>query len=240
MRWASGMSEWVAADMAAERARLWLSQGNLAAARDWAENSGLATSDTVPFHREKEYRIFARVLIADGKAAQALRLLAPLVDLLAALRANHSLISARVLQALALQDCGDSAQALSALTPALSLGEPEGYLRTFVDDGEPLAKLLRRAQSNGVAPDYVNRLLVALEGVPQPAQTEAQPLVEPLTERELEVLRLIAAGLSNQQIAEELVIAVSTVKSHINHIYGKLEVRNRTQALATAQRLGLL
>ena len=141
---------------------------------------------------------------------------------------------------MAFQAQGDTVQALGALEQALTLAEPEGYVRTFIDEGEPMAKLLRRALSEGIAPSYVSRLLAAFGETAEPRSTVAQPLVEPLSERELEVLRLIAAGLSNAEIAEELFIAVSTVKSHINHIYGKLGATNRIQAVAQAQELGLL
>jgi LuxR family maltose regulon positive regulatory protein len=245
MRVARGMSLWVRADMAAERAKLWLTQGDLPAALQWAAESGLTTRDQIPFHREKEYRIFAQTLIAQGHAAQALSLLAPLAELLETLEANHSLIAARVLQALAFQEHGESAQALSSLEHALSLAEPEGYVRTFVDEGEPMARLLRRALAQGIAPSYVSKLLAAFVESVQlaPPASQAvvdQPLVDPLTERELEVLRLIAAGLSNREIARELVVAVSTVKTHINHIYGKLDAKSRIQAVAKAQVLDLL
>jgi LuxR family maltose regulon positive regulatory protein len=154
-------------------------------------------------------------------------------------RIAHS-IEILVLQALAFQEQGASAQALAALEQALSLAEPEGYVRTFVDEGEPMARLLRRALSEGIVPSYVSRLLTAFGESTPPSLPVALALVEPLTERELEVLRLIATGLSNREIAQELFVAVSTVKSHINHLYGKLEVRNRTQAVARAQKLGLL
>jgi LuxR family maltose regulon positive regulatory protein len=144
------------------------------------------------------------------------------------------------LQALARQARGDLDQALSTLERALILAEPEGYVRTFLDAGEPMAGLLSQILSGDVAPGYVARLLGAFgqeAELPPPAMAS---LVEPLTEREVEVLRLLVAGLSNAEIAEELVIAVSTVKSHVNHIYGKLGVESRTQAVAKAQELLLL
>ena len=157
------------------------------------------------------------------------------------------------LQALASQDQREMEQALPALQRALSLAEPEGYVRTFIDEGEPMARLLRRALGQGIMPSYVGRLLAALGDVTKaklsssvlsPGSGQAlrpsSPLVEPLTAREHEVLCLIAAGLSNQEIAQDLVIALSTVKSHINHIYGKLDVESRTQAVVKAQELSLL
>ncbi len=136
---------------------------------------------------------------------------------------------------------------MAALERALTMAEPEGYVRTFVDEGAPMAALLRRAASRGVAPVYVSKLLDALDaeapmrrGPIGPASPTARPLEEPLSEREREVLRLIAAGLSNRDIAQELVLATGTVRKHINNIFGKLNVRSRTQAAAQARELGLL
>ena len=136
---------------------------------------------------------------------------------------------------------------MTALERALSLAEPEGYVRTFVDEGAPMAALLRRAASRGVAPAYVSKLLDALEaeapmrrGSTGPASPVAQPLEEPLSERELEVLRLVVDGLSNRDIAQELVLATGTVKKHINNIFTKLNVRSRTQAVSQARELTLL
>ena len=136
---------------------------------------------------------------------------------------------------------------MTALERALSLAEPEGYVRTFVDEGAPMAALLRRAASRGVAPAYVSKLLDALDAEADtksmPADSTspvAQRLEEPLSERELEVLRLVASGLSNREVAQELVLATGTIKKHINNIFTKLNVRSRTQAAAQARELGLL
>jgi LuxR family maltose regulon positive regulatory protein len=140
----------------------------------------------------------------------------------------------------AFQAQDDLQSALSALERALSLAEPEGYVRTFVDQGEAIGRLLRQALSEGIAPNYAARLLAAFDAEIELTPPAMDALVEPLTEREVEVLRLIAAGLSNPEIAEELFIAVSTVKSHVNHIYGKLGVDNRVQAINRARSLALL
>jgi LuxR family maltose regulon positive regulatory protein len=142
---------------------------------------------------------------------------------------------------------------VKVLERSLALAKPEGYLRLFVDMGSPMAALLRQAAARGVEPDYVHKLLDAFpvqagagrsvtSGIHSPFGRRSVPasLVEPLTERELEVLRLVAEGLSNREIAERLVVAIGTVKAHIHSICGKLDAQNRTQALVRAQQLGLL
>jgi len=232
------------------RVRLWLAQGNLLAAARWAQGRQLQPADELDAASEVEQMAVARTLIAQGRLDEALRLLASLLEAAQAAAQTAHVIKVRALQALALQARGEDGRALSALEQALSLAEPEGYVRTFVDEGAPLARLLtqileaqrkgRDALAVGIAPGYVGRLLAAFgQSHPAPAPV-ALALVEPLTERELEVLRLIAGGLSNREIAQQLVVAVSTVKSHINHLYGKLEVKNRTQAVARGRTLGLL
>jgi LuxR family maltose regulon positive regulatory protein len=156
-----------------------------------------------------------------------------------------------ILQALALQGRGDTSQAVTVLERALALAEPAGFFRAFLDQGEPMAVLLRQAAARGIAPGYVSKLVSALDEEeqrdrgaegrpPQHPCTPAPLLIEPLSERELEVLDLIAAGLSNREIADRLFIAVSTVKTHINNIYRKLDVSKRTQAVARARELNLL
>ncbi len=136
---------------------------------------------------------------------------------------------------------------MAALERALTMAEPEGYVRTFVDEGAPMAALLRRAASRGVAPAYLSKLLDALDseasvrrGPTGPASHVAQPLEEPLSERELEVLRLVAAGLSNRDIAQDLVLATGTVKKHTNNIFTKLNVSSRIQAVSQARDFNLL
>jgi LuxR family maltose regulon positive regulatory protein len=163
------------------------------------------------------------------------------------------LIEGLVLQALVCQAQADQTSVLSALQRALSLAEPEGYMRIFVDEGAHMAALLRAAHQHGIAPAYVVRLLAAFPSAENRGLSaessvptfsvhspQSSTLVEPLSERELEVLRLIAEGHSNQAIADRLIVAVSTVKKHVNNIYGKLDVQSRTQALARARELELL
>jgi len=187
---------------------------------------------------------------------------APLLDrLLADSKAKarlHSAIEILTLQALALQAQGDRSAALIVLEQALVLAEPKGYVRIFVDEGAPMAALLQEAHTRDRMPNYVTKLLAAFPEQTRrhadkemgnlsevsvcvsPSLRVSQSLVEPLSEREREVLRLVAAGLSNQEIAARLIVGVSTVKKHINNIFGKLAVRSRTQALARARELNLL
>lgn len=152
---------------------------------------------------------------------------------------NGSLIEILIVQALAFAAQGRENAALAALDQALDLAEPEGYIRLFLDEGAPMAALLRRAVSQHLHTDYALHLLDAM-GDAALAAVPVQPLPEPLSERELDVLRRVAAGYSNSEIAQELVVALSTVKRHISNIYGKLNVGSRTQAIAKAKELGLL
>jgi LuxR family maltose regulon positive regulatory protein len=153
-----------------------------------------------------------------------------------------------VLQAVALEAQSEKDQAVQLLGDALALAEPGGFIRTFVDEGLPMAHLLSEAATLGMMPDYIGKLLVAFEAevhksedtsarLPAPP---AQPLIEPLSHRELEVLHLIAQGLSNQEISERLFLALDTVKRHNRKIFGKLQVQRRTEAVARARELGLL
>jgi LuxR family maltose regulon positive regulatory protein len=231
------------------RVRQWLAVGDLAAASRWADESG--------GHSELEQMARARVRLAQGRMDEALRLLDRQAEAAQEGRRTGRLIEILVLQALSLQAQGRHDQALAALGQGLTLARPEGYMRLFIDEGAPMAELLRQAAAQGIAATrgiaghYVGQLLAALKGEAEarqrrspetlpPVSLAAQPLVDPLTERELEVLRLLAAGLGNKEIAETLVIALSTVKQHLKNIYAKLDVHSRTQAVAQARELGLL
>jgi LuxR family maltose regulon positive regulatory protein len=222
------------------RVRLWLDQGNMSAARRWAQERWLSSAAVLDAAGEVDQVAVARVLIAQNNSSSALHLLGWLLDTAQAKGRMGSEVKLLVLRALALQVQGDLDGALSALEQALSLAEPEGYVRTFLDEGEPMAWLLRHALSEGIAPNYAARLLADFGEEAPLASPAMDALVEPLTEREIEVLRLIVAGLSNAEIAEELVVAISTVKSHVNHIYGKLGAENRIQAAERARSLGLI
>jgi len=222
------------------RARSWLAQGDIEAASRWAEQRGLENDEDFSYLRDEEYLTLARVLLARGEYDKALSLLDRLYGSAEEVGRTGSLIEILVLQTLTLQAMDELSQALATIKQAFSLAEPEGYVRTFVDEGEPMAKLLRKALTRDIAPCYVGALLAAFGEDPEPPPTVAQPLIEPLSERELQVLGLIAAGLSNREIAQALVVEVSTIKSHNNHIYAKLDVKSRTEAVARARAIGLL
>ncbi|HET9008457.1 MAG TPA: LuxR C-terminal-related transcriptional regulator, partial [Actinomycetes bacterium] len=240
----------------AQRARLALAHGDADAAIRWARQSGLGAQDEPSYARELEQLVLARVLLAQQQPDQALGLLERLHALAAAQGRVGSVLEIRALQALALQAVGDRAGALAALAEALTLGWQEGYVRVFVDEGAAMARLLGRlaaAQRTGqvmppatVPPVYLDRLARAFQ--PGRARSDAGTthqagvagLVEPLSDRELQVLELLAAGRSNQQIADELVVVLDTVKKHVGHILDKLGAANRTQAVARARVLGLL
>jgi len=151
-----------------------------------------------------------------------------------------------VLQAVALQAHGDKDQAVYLLLDALALAEPAGFIRLFVDEGTPMAHLLSAAAAQGRMPDLIGKLLAACKAEEQKSEATsylpppAQSPIEPLSRREIEVLQLIAQGLSNQEISERLVLALETVKGHNKKIFGKLQVQRRTEAVARARELGLL
>jgi LuxR family maltose regulon positive regulatory protein len=243
--------------VSAQRARLLLAQGDIAGAVHWAEQRGLGADDEPRYAQEPEYLVLARVLLARGAPDRALGLLERLYAQSADQGRVASIIEARALQALAHAAAGDELRGLAALAEALALGAPEGYLRMFVDEGPPMAALLRKlllgrrseqTAAAGPAPrDYLARLVESFEQAGLPMRPPTRPgavvvpgLVEPLSARELEVLALLAAGSTNRVIAEELVVTPETVKKHVSHIFDKLGAANRTQAVARARELGLL
>ena len=231
---------YMAAELSGLRARLHLAQGEVERAARWAADHRRNPVDAVDRAREVEQIAVSRVLIALGDPGEALSLLGPLERAAEAAGRIWHLIEILALRALAAAAQDDLNGALAALDQALTIARPEGFVRTFVDEGEPMAELLRLALSQSVAPNYAARLLAVFGEEPQLSRSSRDVLVEPLTDREMDVLRLIVAGLSNPEIADELFIAVSTVKSHVNHIYGKLGVSNRVEAVTHAQALGLV
>jgi LuxR family maltose regulon positive regulatory protein len=232
--------------LAAWQARIWLAQDNLNSAYHWAENlEHDFDGEITPIHYF-DYVVLARILITQGRLDETPRLLRRLFEVAEAGGCTSRAIEIQILQAFASQANGDTNQALYMLERALTLAEPNGFIRIFVDEGQSMARLLHEALIHGIAPEYVHRLLAAFP-MNEPEQADIMAyepdqsgLIEPLSERELEVLQHIAEGLTNREIASRLYLSLNTIKVHTRNIYGKLGVNNRTQAVAEARSLALL
>ena len=227
------VSVWISA----ERAELWLERGDTDAAFDWASHFEGDMQDmiypSVPI-------ALAKVWVSRRQPDKALALLDHALQSSLAVGRLGNAIHILAVQAIAYHAQGQSEKAFASLEQAMEMAEPEGYVRVFVDQGAPMARLLRRMMTRSTASEYVRRLLEALGESVTIAPPIAGNLTEPLSQRELEVLRLIVDGATNQEIAHELVLTVNTVKRHISNIFGKLHVSNRAQAIARAHELNLL
>jgi LuxR family transcriptional regulator, maltose regulon positive regulatory protein len=252
-------------------AQLAIRQGDLAAAERWAEARGLTgETETIGVHADRDWIVqhlrkyewvtFARLRLAQRRYAEGLDLLDTWLPKFDRVDRAQTVIIIEIYRALALHGLNRHAEALAALEHALTLAEPEGYARVFLDEGEPLRLLLQRMKDAPSGPptesvghgqggrmkNYASRLLAALEPASpsssaiHPSSFSPQPLIEPLSARELEILRLIADGLTNQEIADHLVLSLPTIKWHTGNLYGKLGVSSRTQAVAKARELSLL
>jgi ATP/maltotriose-dependent transcriptional regulator MalT len=223
---------------------LWLAQGNLAACKDWRKaHADLLSGQT---GGDGSTRLtLARILLAEGNQTAAMQLISKLLQESDSLGHIGALIELLVFQALACQLSGDISSGLQSLERAIVLAAPEGFARVFLDQGAPLKSLLMQLKVE--RPDlkkHLQRLLASFEDaasvLSQSSTGIPQPLIDPLSRRELEVLRLVAAGKSNQQIADELFLATGTIKKHLNNIFGKLSVQNRTECVSRARELQLL
>ena len=232
----------------ARRARLLLAQGDLAAAASFARDNGLGPDDEPDYARESGHLVLARLLLAQDRPGQALALLDRLHAAAKAQGRTGSLIETGALRALALAASGDEAGAVTTLAGALLLACPQGYVRVFADEGPPMAALLgrliaaqrARQAAAGVPLGYLARLQRAFAAGPPAPDPGPAGIIDPLTSRELEVLRMVAAGRSNQAIARDLVVTLDTVKKHVGHVLGKLGAANRTEAVARARELSLI
>ncbi|HEY9624650.1 MAG TPA: LuxR C-terminal-related transcriptional regulator [Crinalium sp.] len=230
------------------KARLHLVERNLEGAIAWAENSGLSIEDNIHYSRteqvpgacELDYLTYARVLLAEGRSPDALRLLTRIQKFAHAGGRTIRVMEALLLQALVLQTQGDLDRSLEALSRALHIPRQGHYIRLFLDGGKSMIALLQMAASRNIHVDEANRLLRIFDSVQAQPTITNQPLIEPLSKRELEVLAYLATGMSNQAIADQLFVSLAAVKWHARNIYGKLEVNNRTQAVARGRELGLL
>ncbi|HSP76702.1 MAG TPA: LuxR C-terminal-related transcriptional regulator [Cryobacterium sp.] len=232
--------------IAAMTARIWIEQGRLADARAWAVDQNLSVNDDLSYLREFGHITVAKLLIAehrtdprDGSIQAATGLLDRLLAAAEAGGRTGSAIEILVLQALALEAQSRIPSALSPLRRALALAEPEGYVRLFADEGAPMTRLLRASAAAAILPDYVGRLdrsvrRTTTDGVGRPGIPAA------VSERELQVLRLLATELTGPQIARELYVSLNTVRTHTRHIFGKLDVNSRPAAVRRATELGLI
>ena len=235
------------------KAHVYLKQGRLSQAQAWVNKRGLSVNDEIIYLHEFEYITLARLLVAEGLAQPAGELLARLRQLAEAQDRLGSVIEISIVQALAYQAQGNTSAALAALDRALALAEPEGYIRIFLDEGEMMRSLIadfrmqieKQMHVEGRKPiEYVNRLLAAFKQpttIPQSATSnQKSEMMESLSPRESEVLRLIEQGCSNQEIADRLFLALSTVKGYTRTLFDKLQVQRRTEAVVRARELGLL
>jgi LuxR family maltose regulon positive regulatory protein len=232
--------------IAALKARVRIRQGRLDDAAAWAHEHGVTVDDDLNYLREFDHITLARLLIArssgaarDESLSEALAYLDRLLDDARRGERGHAVIEILALQAIAHRTAGDMGGALASLSRALELAEPEGYVRLFADEGPAMSVLLDAAITHEMAPDYARRLRDAIDA-PAGRTTGNRGLVEPLSERELDVLRLLATDLDGPEIARELVVSLHTIRSHTKAIYAKLGVNNRRAAVRRAAELDLL
>jgi LuxR family transcriptional regulator, maltose regulon positive regulatory protein len=229
----------------AVKTRVWIAQGRLGEALGWVREQGLSVEDDLSYLREFEHITLARVLLAryhaeraDASIHEATRLLERLLPAAEEGGRTGRVIEILVLRALGHQALGDIPAALACLERAVTLAEPEGYVRIFVDEGPPMASLLRALAKQRTAGNYVRQLLAAVTETEHDRPVQ-QALIEPLSERELDVLRLLGTELDGPGIARELTVSLNTVRTHTKHIYAKLAVTNRRAAVRRAQELDL-
>ena len=232
--------------VAALKTRIWIQQGRLAEAVGWVRDRSLSATDDLSYLREFEHITLAKVLIAqyksdrdDGFIHEAMGLLERLLKAADEGKRMGSVIEILVQQALAHQTQGNISYALKPLERALTLAEPEGYIRMFVDEGPPMATLLQEAAKRNIAPNYVRQLQGIFEKV-EGKTPVTQLLIEPLSDRELEVLRLLKTELNGPKIAQELSVSLNTMRTHTKNIYNKLGVNSRRAAVRRADELDLL
>lgn len=230
------------------RIRLLLAEENYPEANRSVMENGLSVNNEIQHFHDLKHIVLARVLVYSGREdpenartlSDAQDLIVKMLEVTRLVGCMREMIELLVLQALTNKAQGNTDQALSPLEEALVLAEPESYVRTFIDEGAHMKELLRQAAVRGIATDYVGKLLAEFEPVRTDKQQIVQSLIEPLSERELEVLRLLATELSGPEIARELMVSLNTFRTHTKNIYSKLDVNSRRAALMKARELNLL
>jgi LuxR family maltose regulon positive regulatory protein len=232
---------WITSVNSGLHARIWVKMGRLDEAARYLQEHGICAQGEIQHPHQAEYHALASLFIARGEPERAIQLLERVLAYYTSTQQRGLAIGAQVLQALAFQAAGNLSGALSALDLALQAAEPEGFIQIFLNEGEPVNQLLGEALRHDLHPEYV-RLLLARYAAAYPEETSEKntPDHGELSAREFEVLRLIAAGLTNKEIALKLGISLRTVKFHTTSIFTRLNVENRTQAVTRAQALGLL
>jgi LuxR family maltose regulon positive regulatory protein len=238
---------WITSPLSAFHVFIWLATENLNAAEKWSQERGLSIEDEISSLYELEYLALAHILIAQNKLDDADRLLQRLIETAEAGDHVYLLIEMRLWRALLFKRKGDKAAALAELKSALALAEPGGFISIFVGKGKPVADMLEEIVAvkkrhhdvarEGFSLSYAKKIGSAFQAVTPP---KIEGLMDPISDRELEVLRLIEAGLSNREIADKLFISLNTVKTHTKNINSKLDVNSRTRAVARAKELKLL
>jgi LuxR family maltose regulon positive regulatory protein len=239
------ISSWGSKIATAHRVKLDLARGDIESAEGWAQTNDLDIDGDYEHYREIEYLVLARVLIAQEKFKEAYSLVERIFRIAREIGKRQTELETLILLSIVCSSQGETDQALDYLEKALLIGEPQGYIRIFVDEGPPMASLLYEALKREISPAYAQRLLAAFpvtetEQTPERIQVDDSEWIEPLSEREIEVLQLLAKGLTNQAVADRLVLSIHTVKAHTRSIYSKLAVNNRTQAVDRARTLGVL
>jgi LuxR family maltose regulon positive regulatory protein len=243
---AQQLSQWYVSVVETYEARIHVARGDLAAVARWAARQQSMTDFGRDLYTAHSGLIVARLFSAQRRYGEALPVLERVLQSSESVQAIDLVLEALVLEAMVFEAQHKTDLALNVLGRALALGQPRSYVRIFIDEGAPMGDLLRQAAARGIAIEYVERLLTSLKEDQSRRERlhsstlNPHPLSEPLTDRELEVLRLVTIGLSNEAIAGTLVISIETVKKHLKNIYGKLEVHNRVEAPNRARELGLI
>ncbi|MFC1857213.1 LuxR C-terminal-related transcriptional regulator, partial [Thermodesulfobacteriota bacterium] len=236
----STIPPWVLTRIKAVKALILLMKGSIDSLAKWVTECGLKLSDEPTWQHDAEQIMFARILIAQNRFDDALELLNRLIAENEKSGRVLNQIETLVLKALALNKLNKETESVDAVKKALKLAEPGGYVRVFVDEGQPMAELLEKMldAKADIPRAFVKKILSDFKL--RQLEKNDYGLIEPLSDRELEVLRFIAAGLSNKKITEQLFVSMSTVKTHLRNIYGKLDVHSRTEAIVKARDIGLL